>query len=95
MQEGNSLTIDISVKAGSEYETRAEAGISHVLEHYYIKCAPQFAQISLELLADMMLDAQFAIEELEREKGVIIQELKMYEDNPMSLVNEKWSSFFF
>lgn len=131
MQEGNSLTIEISVKAWSEYETRAEAGISHVLEHmffkgwkqratpkavatemdkigaefnaatggsltsYYVKCAPQFAQVSIELLSDMMLGAQFATEELEREKGVIIQELKMYEDNPMSVVGEKWSSFFF
>lgn len=131
MQEGNSLTIEISVNAGSEYETQKEAGISHVLEHmffkgwkkrttpkavatemdkiwaefnastgksltsYYIKCAPQFAQVSLELLADMMIDAQFAPEELEREKGVIIQELKMYEDNPMVIANEKWALFFF
>ena len=37
MQEGNSLTIEISVKAGSEYVTRAEAGISHVLEHMFFK----------------------------------------------------------
>lgn len=37
MQEGNSLTIEISVKAGSEYETRTEAGISHVLEHMFFK----------------------------------------------------------
>lgn len=62
---------------------------------YYIKCAPQFAQISLELLADMMVNAQFASEELEREKGVIVQELKMYEDNPIAVVDEKWALFFF
>lgn len=43
----------------------------------------------------MMIDAQFAPEELEREKGVIIQELKMYEDNPMAIANEKWALFFF
>jgi hypothetical protein len=37
MQELNSLTIQISVKAGSEYETREEAGISHILEHMFFK----------------------------------------------------------
>ncbi len=131
MQESNSLTIEISIKAGSYYESQKEAGISHVLEHmffkggkkwstskevaiamdsigatfnagtgesstsYYIKSAPQFANLSLEMLADMLLDAQFATPELEREKGVIIQELKMYEDNPISVLHEKWQHFFF
>lgn len=37
MQESNSLTIEISVKAGSEYESKEEAGISHVLEHLFFK----------------------------------------------------------
>lgn len=78
-------------KIGAEFN----AATGGSLTSYYVKCAPQFAQISLELLSDVMLGAQFATEELEREKGVIIQELKMYEDNPMSVVGEKWSSFFF
>lgn len=46
------------------------------------------------MLADMMLDAQFATAELEREKGVVIQELKMYEDNPLAVVHEKWQRYF-
>lgn len=37
MQESNSLTIEISVKAGSEYESKEETGISHVLEHLFFK----------------------------------------------------------
>lgn len=130
MQESNSITLDITIKAGSNYENHEEAWISHFLEHlffkggkkrstpkavaaamdkiganfnastgddttnYYIKSAPQFASLGLEMLADMLIDAQFATEELEREKGVIIQELKMYEDNPISVVNEKWQRFF-
>lgn len=43
----------------------------------------------------MLLDAQFPTEELEREKEVIVQELKMYEDNPMAMVNEKRALYFF
>lgn len=131
MNEGNSITIDISFKAGSLYENEEEAGISHFLEHmffkwgkkrktpaevaiamdkiwaifnagtgkastsYYIKCAPQFASYGLEMLADMLINATFQLEEMEREKGVVIQELKMYEDNPQSVLGEKWARFFF
>lgn len=37
MNEGNSITIDISFKAGSLYENEEEAGISHFLEHMFFK----------------------------------------------------------
>ena len=37
MQEGNSITIDISIKAWSIYEKTEEAGISHFLEHMFFK----------------------------------------------------------
>jgi predicted Zn-dependent peptidase len=37
----------------------------------------------------MMNHAKFNIEELEREKGVVIQELKMYDDNPMYMAMQK------
>jgi predicted Zn-dependent peptidase len=62
---------------------------------YYVKCAPNFAPQALDVLADMMMDAQFPKEELEREKGVVIQELKMYEDNPQSFVMDKWQHRYF
>lgn len=47
------------------------------------------------MLADMLINATFQLEEMEREKGVVIQELKMYEDNPQSVLGEKWARFFF
>ena len=56
---------------------------------YFVKCAPNFIEKSLDVLADMMMNARFDVDELEKEKWVIIQEMKMYEDNPMSLVSEK------
>nr|DAT69770.1 MAG TPA: putative Zn-dependent peptidase [Caudoviricetes sp.] len=42
----------------------------------------------------MMLNAQINPEELHKEKEVIIQELKMYQDNPMATVREKRALFF-
>ena len=131
MQESNSITIQIWVKAGAIYETTEEAGISHFLEHmffkwgkkwttpkavatamdkiwaefnartgqhrtaYYIKSAPHFATQWVELLADMLIDAQFPQAELEREKGVVIQELKRYQDEPARLRDDMWRHFFF
>ena len=62
---------------------------------YYVKCAPEFTDKAIDVLADMMNHAKFNTEELEREKGVVIQELKMYEDNPMAMVMEKWQGYYF
>jgi predicted Zn-dependent peptidase len=42
-----------------------------------------------------MIHPVFPKEELEREKGVVIQELKMYEDNPMALVMQKRQEYYF
>lgn len=56
---------------------------------YYIKCAPTHIEKALDVLADMLVHAQFPKEELEREKGVVIQEIKMYDDIPQRQVVHK------
>jgi predicted Zn-dependent peptidase len=35
---------------------------------YYVKCAPDFVEQSLDVLADMMMNAKFDEKELEKEK---------------------------
>jgi len=50
---------------------------------------------AIDVLADMMVSAQFPLPELEREKQVVIQEIKMYEDNPQALVYQRWKPWFF
>lgn len=62
---------------------------------YYVKCAPEFSYKAIDVLWDMMMNAQFPKDELEREKWVVIQELKMYEDNPMALVSQKRQERYF
>ncbi len=74
-------------------ETNAYTG--HEVASYYIKCPPQHTSKALDILADMIVDAQFPEEELEREKGVVVQEIKMYEDNPQALVSDKWNTRYF
>lgn len=62
---------------------------------YYVKCAPNFLDKAMDVLADMIIDSRFPIEELEREKWVVLQEIKMYEDDPQSLVYDKWKEWFY
>ena len=62
---------------------------------YFVKSAPEFLEQAIDVLADMLMNAKFDEQEFEKEKGVIIQEMKMYEDNPMSVVSEKRNKWFF
>jgi predicted Zn-dependent peptidase len=50
---------------------------------YYVKCSADRAEVALDVLSDMLLNSQFSSEEIKREKGVIIEEINMYQDNPM------------
>ncbi|HHT48878.1 MAG TPA: insulinase family protein [Firmicutes bacterium] len=53
---------------------------------YYVKILDQHLRLGLDLLADMVINSLFAEEELEKEKNVILEELRMYEDNPDELI---------
>lgn len=53
-----------------------------------MKAAPEHAYLALDVLGDMMVNATFPTEEVEKEKGVIIQEINMYKDRPDSVVRE-------
>ena len=56
---------------------------------YRVKCAPKFTSKAMDVLSDMLVNTQFPEDEMEREKGVVIQEIAMYEDNPSRLVMDK------
>ena len=62
---------------------------------YYVKCGPQLINKAIDVLWDMMMQSKFGVEEIEREKGVVVQEVRMYEDNPMALVAQKWQERYF
>jgi predicted Zn-dependent peptidase len=50
---------------------------------YYVKCASSHAELACDVLSDMLLHATFPQEEIEKERGVIIEEERMYQDTPM------------
>ncbi len=55
---------------------------------YWIKTAPEFLSFSLEALSQMWLAALIKKEELEIERGVIIEEINMYNDHPREKVDD-------
>ncbi|AFS70791.1 MULTISPECIES: pitrilysin family protein [Exiguobacterium] len=55
---------------------------------YYVKTLDEHAVAAFDVLADMFLESTFDEEELEKEKRVVIEEIKMYEDTPDDLVHE-------
>ncbi|MBI2278714.1 MAG: insulinase family protein [Candidatus Brennerbacteria bacterium] len=55
---------------------------------YYAKVKNEDAERALDVVADLYLNPTFASEEIEREKGVIIEEINMYEDRPERRVGE-------
>jgi predicted Zn-dependent peptidase len=53
---------------------------------YYVKCAAEFRDTALDVLVDMLRNSKFADEEIEREKGVIVEEMNMYYDTPRDFI---------
>jgi predicted Zn-dependent peptidase len=53
---------------------------------YYVKCAAGTRDIALDVLADMLRNSRFDPEEIDREKGVIVEEMNMYFDTPRDFV---------
>jgi predicted Zn-dependent peptidase len=62
---------------------------------YYIKCAAEHRSLALDVLADQLLASRFDPEEIEREKGVIIEELNMYLDTPRDHVDSVYETLLF
>jgi predicted Zn-dependent peptidase len=62
---------------------------------YYIKCAAEHRSLALDVLADQLLASRFDSEEIEREKGVIIEELNMYVDTPRDHVDSVYEQLLF
>src|SRR5690349_24132722 len=54
---------------------------------FYVKCAAESRDIALDVLVDMLRHSKFAEEEIEREKGVIIEEMNMYFDTPRDFIS--------
>jgi len=62
---------------------------------FYTKTASRFLELGIDILSDMVLHAEIPEIELEKEKGVIVEEINMYEDMPMRKVDHVLTQFAF
>lgn len=50
---------------------------------YYIKVTAEKIELAFDVLSDMIFNATFVATEIEKERGVILEEINMYNDNPL------------
>jgi predicted Zn-dependent peptidase len=59
---------------------------------YYAKVLAENLDVAMDVLADMYFNSLFETKEIEKEKKVIIEEIKMYEDSPDELVHDLFAN---
>jgi len=62
---------------------------------YYIRCAGEQRDQALDVLVDMVRNSKFDAEEIDREKGVIVEEMNMYFDTPRDYVGSVYDEILF
>src|SRR3989344_2796791 len=62
---------------------------------YYAKVNATHFDLALDWVSDIFLNSKLEAEEIEREKGVIIEEINMYYDNPSSHVQTLWRELLY
>ena len=124
MADNPSVAVLVMVEAGSKYETKADNGLSHFLEHmvfkgttkrphssdisreldslgahynaftgqeytgYWAKAEAKHLDKILDVVSDMYLHPLLDEKEMAKERGVIIEEIRMYKDLPQAHVQD-------
>ncbi len=58
---------------------------------YYAKVLDEDLDLAIDVLSDMFFHSLFDEKEIEKEKNVVIEEIKMYEDSPDELIHDIFS----
>src|SRR5207302_6615821 len=61
---------------------------------YYIKVLDEHLPLAIDILSDIVMNPAFSTEDIEREKQVVVEEIKMVEDTPDDLVHELFTQGF-
>ncbi|MGI9111369.1 MAG: M16 family metallopeptidase, partial [Gaiellaceae bacterium] len=62
---------------------------------YYVRCAAATRDTALDVLVDMLRRSSFDPDEIEREKGVIVEEMNMYFDTPRDFIGGVYDSLLY
>src|SRR3989344_4397854 len=62
---------------------------------YYIKAEKTHLELCMDILSDMLKHSLLDKQEMEKEKGVIIEEINMYEDTPMRKIGDIYETLLY
>jgi predicted Zn-dependent peptidase len=62
---------------------------------YYVKVDAKHLELAIDVVSDMYLNSKIEQEEIDREKGTILQELNMYQDTPMRSVGDVFEGLLY
>ncbi len=62
---------------------------------YYITADSKHLVLAMDMLSDMLHNSKFDKKEIDRERGVIIEEINMYEDNPLMYAEDVFENLIY
>jgi predicted Zn-dependent peptidase len=62
---------------------------------YYIKTDAKYTETAVDILSDMLFNSKFDAKEMEREKGPIVEEIRMYQDNPLMNIDNVFEDLLY
>ncbi|HLM84443.1 MAG TPA: pitrilysin family protein [Candidatus Bathyarchaeia archaeon] len=62
---------------------------------YYAKVDKEHIGLAVDVVSDIFLNSKLDAKEIEKERGVILQEINMYEDTPMLAVQEEFEQLLY
>lgn len=71
-----------------------DAFTSKELVSFNVKVLDEHVPTAFDVIADMVKNPLFAPEDIQKEKGVVLEELKMEQDNPEALIHEVFTGNF-
>jgi len=71
------------------------AGTSKEWTNFYVKVRVGVIETAFDVLSDMIIRPLLKEEEIEREKGVIVQEIHLYKDNPTMRISDIFENVIF
>ncbi len=78
-------------RIGGEYN----AFTSQEMTGYWAKVSSKHQDIALDWIADIFLNSKLEPKEIEKEKGVIIEEIKMLLDTPTAYISDLWNKVLY
>jgi len=65
------------------------------LTGYYVRCGTDTRDVALDVLTDMLRNSRFDAEDIEKEKGVILEEMNVYLDTPQRYVGSVYDRLLY